>query len=69
MARVHVVMKQCQNRIARFAVLPHEIYSTKKEAWDRADELNSKSITNLYWVETAPFLKSLSEDNSEDSND
>jgi len=61
MARVHVVMKQRQNPIARFSVLPHEIYSTKREALDRAKELNRKSTTNCYWVEPAQFLKSPSD--------
>jgi len=65
MARVHVVMKQRQNPIARFAVLPHEIYATKKEAWDRAEELNRKSTTNLYWVEPAPFVKPMTEGNNQ----
>jgi hypothetical protein len=57
MATVYVVMKQRQNPIARFAVLPHEIHSTKKTARDRAEELNSKARTNLYWVEPAPFVQ------------
>jgi hypothetical protein len=61
MARVHVVMKERQSPIFRFAVLPHEIYWTKKEAWDRAEELNNKSTSNHYWVEPAPFIQSTSE--------
>ena len=36
---------------------PHEIHLTKKKAWDRAEELNSKSTTNQYWVEPAPFIQ------------
>jgi hypothetical protein len=63
MTRVHVVMKQRQNPIARFAVLPHEIHLTKKKAWDRAEELNSKSTTNQYWVEPAPFIQPTREEN------
>ena len=38
-----------------------EIYWTKKEAWDRAEELNNKSTSNHYWVEPAPFIQSTSE--------
>ena len=57
MAKVYVVMKQRQSPIVRFSVLPHEIYSTKKEAWDKAEELNSKSAVNFYWVEPSQFLK------------
>jgi hypothetical protein len=61
MATVHVVMKQRQNPIARFAVLPHEIHPTREAAWDRAEELNSKSRTNLYWVEPAPLIQPTSD--------
>ena len=61
MVRVHVVMKERQSPIFRFSVLPHEIYRTKKEAWDRAEELNNKSTSNHYWVEPAPFIQSTSE--------
>jgi hypothetical protein len=57
MAKVHVIMKERQSPIIRFPALPHEIYPTKKEAWDRAEELNSKSTTNHYWVEPAPFIQ------------
>ncbi len=61
MARVHVVMKERQSPIFRSPVLPHEIYRTKKEAWDRAEELNNKSTRNYYWVEPAPFIQTTSE--------
>lgn len=61
MAKVHVVMKERQSAITRFPTLPHEIYRTKKEAWDRAEELNSKSTTNHYWVEPVPFIQPTSE--------
>jgi hypothetical protein len=56
MAKVHVVMKERFSAITRFPPIPHEVYPTKKEAWDRAEELNSKSTTNQYWVEPAPFI-------------
>ena len=57
MARVHVVMKERQSPIARFPAIPHEVYRTKKQAWDRVEQLNGKSITNHYWVEPAPFIQ------------
>lgn len=62
MAKVHVVMKKRQSPIALFPALPHEIYPTKKDAQNRVEELNSKSTTNHYWVEPAPFIHPASEE-------
>jgi hypothetical protein len=53
MTRLHVVMKQRHSPIASFPSVPHEIYERKKEACDRAAELNRKSTFNDYWVESA----------------
>jgi len=53
MTRLHVVMKQRQSPIASFPSVPYEIYEKKKEAYDRAAELNRKSTFNDYWVESA----------------
>ena len=57
MARLYVVMKEPQSPIACF-LYPrlHEIYPSKKDAGDRAEELNRKSKTNRYWVESVPFI-------------
>lgn len=55
MARLYVVMKQPQSPIAYFNARLHEIYQNKKEACDRANELNRKSRINHYWVESAPL--------------
>ena len=55
-AKVYVVMKQRQHAIIRFAVMPHEVYSTKKEAISRAKHLNEVAMTNYYWVEPAPMI-------------
>ncbi len=63
MARVHVVMKERQSPIARFPAIPHEVYRTYKEAWDRVEELNSKATTNSYWVESVRFFTPTSEEN------
>jgi hypothetical protein len=60
--KMHVVMKERQSAIMRFLALPHEIYTTKKEAGDRVEELNSKSTTNIYWVEPARFVKHTNEE-------
>ena len=56
MARLYVVMKQRQSPIARYPELPHVIYPSKKDASDRAEELNRKSKANCYWVESVPFI-------------
>tara|TARA_R110000868_G_C10823401_1_gene758791 strand:+ start:944 stop:1141 length:198 start_codon:yes stop_codon:yes gene_type:complete len=55
MARLYVVIKQRQSPIARYPEWVHEIYQNKKEACDRANELNRKSRINHYWVESAPL--------------
>ena len=56
MARFYVVMKQRQSPIARYPERVHEIYPSKREARNRADDLNRKSRANYYWVESAPFF-------------
>ena len=62
MTTVHVVMKQRRSPIVHFEAHPHEVYPTKKEACDRAKELNNKSRANLYWVEPSHFVQPTSEE-------
>ena len=62
MAKVYIVMKERFNAFIRFPPIPHEVYSTKKEAWHRTEELNDKATTNHYWVEPAPFIQPTSEE-------
>lgn len=51
--KVYVVMKQSYSPVAITSAHPHEVFVSKKQAMDRAKELDKKATKNHYWVEPA----------------